>query len=143
MKKVINGALYNTDTAQVLGCVEPNGSNTRDFSYFCETLYRTKSGKYFLHGEGHGNSRYGVWHGNDGGWGEKIMPMTLEEAMEWAERNLSGEEYIKIFGEPEEASGNKVPLNLSVSAEFKSLLTKLREETGKSISQIIEDKFAE
>lgn len=143
MKKVINGALYNTDTAQELGSTEPAGCSKRDFNYFRETLYRTKSGKYFLHGEGHGNSRYGVWHGNDGGWGEKIMPMTLEEAMEWAERNLSGEEYIKIFGEPEEASGNKVPLNLSVSAEFKSLLTKLREETGKSISQIIEDKFSE
>ena len=143
MKKVINGALYNTDTAQVLACVEPNGSNVRDFSYFRETLYRTKSGKYFLHGEGHGNSRYGEWHGNTRGWGEQIRPYTPEEARKWAEENLEADEYAQIFGEPEEASGTKTPLNISVSAELKAKLIKMREETGKSISQIIEDKFSE
>jgi hypothetical protein len=143
MKKVINGSLYNTETAQSLGCVEPAGYNSSDFNYFKETLYRTKSGKYFLHGEGHGNSRYGEWRGNTGGWGEQIRPYTPEEARQWAGENLSAKEYIEAFGEPEEASDIKVPLNISVSAEFKSLLISLREETGKSISQIIEEKFAE
>ena len=141
MKKVINGSLYNTETALELGYVEPAGYNRNDFSYFRETLYRTKSGKYFLHGEGHGNSRYGEWRGNTGGWGEQIRPYTPEEARQWAEDNLTADEYSKAFGEPEEASDTKVPLNLSVSAEFKSLLMRLREETGKSISQIIEERF--
>jgi len=143
MKKVINGSLYNTETALELGYVEPAGYKRNDFSYFRETLYRTKSGKYFLHGEGHGNSRYGEWHGNTGGWGEQIRPYTPEEARQWAEENLSAKEYIEAFGEPEEASDIKVPLNISVSAEFKNLLITLREKTGKSISQIIEEKFAE
>lgn len=143
MKKVINGALYNTETAQELGSVEPAGSNAGDFSFFCETLYRTKSGKYFLHGEGHGNSRYGEWHGNTGGWGEQIRPYTPEEARKWAEENLEADEYAQIFGEPEEASDTKEPLNISVSSEFKNLLIKLREDTGKSISQIIEERFTE
>ena len=143
MKKVIEGALYNTDTAQELGSTEPAGCSKRDFNYFCETLYRTKSGKYFLHGEGHGNSRYGEWHGNTGGWGEQIRPYTPEEARMWAEENLEADEYAQIFGEPEEASDTKTPLNISVSAELKAKLIKMREDTGKSISQIIEDKFAE
>jgi len=143
MKKVIDGALYNTDTAQELGYVEPAGYNSSDFNYFKETLYRTKSGKYFLHGEGHGNSRYGEWHGNTGGWGEQIRPYTPEEARKWAEENLEADEYAQIFGEPEEASDTKTPLNISVSAELKAKLIKMREDTGKSISQIIEDKFAE
>jgi hypothetical protein len=142
MKKVIAGALYNTDTAQELGYVEPAGSNRSDFNYFCETLYRTKSGKYFLHGKGHGNSRYGEWHGNTGGWGEQIRPYTPEEAREWAEENLTADEYSAVFGEPEEASDTKEILNISISAELKSRLIKMREDTGKSISQIIEDKFA-
>lgn len=143
MKKVIEGKLYNTETAQELGYVEPAGYNSSDFNYFRETLYRTKSGKYFLHGEGHGNSRYGEWHGNSGGWGEQIRPYTPVEAREWAEEHLDAEEYAKAFGEPEEASDSKVVLNISVSAEFKAMLIKTREETGKSISQIIEDKFLE
>ena len=141
MKKVINGALYNTGTAQELGCIEPAGYDYNNFNYFKETLYRTKSGKYFLHGEGHGNSRYGEWHGNIGGWGEQIRPYTPEEAMEWAEENLTADEYEEAFGEPEEASDTKSPLNITVSAEFRSLLQKMKEDTGKSISQIIEDKF--
>jgi hypothetical protein len=143
MKKVINGSLYNTETAQCLGYVEPAGSNQRDFNYYCETLYRTKSGKYFLHGEGHGNSRYGEWHGNSGGWGEQIRPYTPDEAREWAEENLTADEYAKAFGEPEEASDAKVPLNISVSPEVKAILQRLKEQTGKSISQLIEEKFIE
>ena len=50
MKKVINSTLYNTETARKLG----NWDNGRygSFGYCKETLYRTKSGKYFIHGEG-------------------------------------------------------------------------------------------
>lgn len=143
MKKVIEGALYNTDTAKELGCVEPAGYNSSDFDYFCETLYRTKSGKYFLHGEGHGNSRYGEWHGNSVGWGEQIRPYTPGEAREWAEKNLTAGEYSIAFGEPEEASDSKAILNISISQELKTRLIKMREETGKSISQIIEERFVE
>ena len=143
MKKVIEGKLYNTETAQELGYVEPAGYNSSDFNYFRETLYRTKSGKYFLHGEGHGNSRYGEWHGNTGGWGEKIRPYTQEDAREWAEKNLTADEYAKAFETPEEASDTKAILNISVSAELKSRLIRMREETGKSISQLIEEKFVD
>lgn len=143
MKKVIEGALYNTDTAQEIGYAEPNGSNIRDFSWFRETLYRTKSGKYFLHGEGGGNSRYGEWHGNTGGWGQQIRPYTPEDAREWAEENLTADEYSKAFGEPEEASETKTILTISISHDIKNKLIKMREDTGKSISQIIEDKFIE
>ena len=89
MKKVINGALYNTETARFIGAWEPNGYDHNNFSYFCESLYRTKSGKYFIHGEGHAMSPYGVWHENSGGWGEEIRPMSPAAAREWAEKHLT------------------------------------------------------
>lgn len=139
MKKVINGSVYNTETAKKLGSVEPAGYNSTNFSYYREALYRTKSGKYFLHGEGHARSRYGEWHGNTGGWGEQIRPYAPDEAREWAENNLTADEYIEAFGEPEEASESKVALNISVSPEIKRKLEIMREESGKSISQIIEE----
>lgn len=68
-----------------------------------ETLYRTKRGKYFLHGIGGANTKY--WHQYSGGGcgGEEIIPLSEAEAREWCEENLSGDAYIRIWGEPEEA----------------------------------------
>ena len=139
MKKVIEGKLYNTDTAKLIGEWSNDESG---LNYLMESLYLTKSGAYFLHGEGGPNTRYSVSIGNSS-WsgGEKIQPMSPLSAREWAEKYLTVSEYEKAFGEPEEASDGKVILNISVSAEFKTMLVKMREDTGKSISQIIEDKF--
>lgn len=101
MKKIINGKMYNTETAKLLGEMESR-RNKADFYYYCESLYLKKTGEYFLFGEGHGLSPYGKSYGNSSGWGEKIMPFTIDEAKEWAEENLDADEYIKIFGEVEE-----------------------------------------
>ena len=50
MKKIIKGKVYDTDTARELASWA-NGGNWRDFSHLEETLYRKKTGEYFLHGE--------------------------------------------------------------------------------------------
>lgn len=102
MKKVINGKLYNTESAKKLGYWS-NGLGYDDFAFCEETLYKTKSGQYFLHGAGGGNSKYGEWHGNSGGPGEVIRPYTEADAKEWCEEHLDADEYISIWGEPEEA----------------------------------------
>ena len=47
MKKVINGLLYNTETAKEIGYHSENFPG--DFKYVCETLYKKKTGEYFLH----------------------------------------------------------------------------------------------
>ena len=137
MKKVINGALFNTETAKLLGFIEPEGKDKQYTYYSKETLYRTKSGKYFIHGKGRKYDPSPLANR----WGEKIIPLTLDEAMEWAQKNLTDEEYIMAFGEPEETQDTKIALNISVSPEFKAMLVKVREKTGQSISQIIENKF--
>lgn len=141
MKKVINGALYNTETARFIGAWEPNGYDHSNFSYFCESLYRTKSGKYFIHGEGHAMSPYGVWHENSGGWGEEIRPMSPAAAREWAEKHLDADTYAAEFGEPEEAADGREILNVSIPAEIKRKLDRLKSETGKTLSQLITEAF--
>ena len=101
MKKIINGKMYNTETAKELGY--DSYSNSRDFNYWCETLYQKRTGEFFLHGEGGANSKYAemvdmnCWCG-----GERIFPLTMEQAKHWAERHLSADEYEDIFGEVEE-----------------------------------------
>ena len=50
MKRIIEGKMYNTDTATCIGSYEY--SNLRDYRYLYEELYQKKNGKFFLSGEG-------------------------------------------------------------------------------------------
>lgn len=63
MKKVINGKLYNTDTATILSRQKSTGRE----SY----LYRTPRGAFFRHTET-------IWEGER----DSIIPLTAEEAKE-------------------------------------------------------------
>lgn len=101
MKRIIDGRKYDTDTAEYMG--GNMYSYPGDFHYWCEGLYRKKNGEFFLHGEGGPMSRYSEALGNNcWGDGEDIIPLTEEEAREWAEKNLSADTYEEIFGEVEE-----------------------------------------
>ena len=102
MKKIIDGVVYDTETAECIAGYN-NGHFPTDFEYFYEQLYRTKKGTYFVYGYGLARSKYGVWIGATGGSGEEIIQMTEERAKKWAMENLEADEYIEIFGEVEEA----------------------------------------
>ena len=142
MKKVIKGSLYDTDTAKKLGNF--SYGNPRDFSHFRETLYRTRSGKYFIHGEGGPMSKYAVSTGqNEWSGGEHIEPVSIDTAREWAEKYLNADEYAEIFGEPGEAADGKEFISASIRPETRQKIDRLRSETGKSIGEIIDGAFAE
>ena len=107
MKKIINGRRYDTDSAKALA--EASYSNRSDFNFWEETLYRKSTGEFFLYGEGGPASRYATAVGqNSWSGGSRIMPMSTQEARSWAEKNLSGDEYEKIFGSVEEDTSKKV-----------------------------------
>ena len=101
MKKIINNRMYNTETAECLADWD-NNLSYRDFNNLDEHLYRKKTGEYFLYGQGGPNTWCATPVGDMWGSGEKIKPLSEEEAREWAEYRLTSEEYIEIFGEPEE-----------------------------------------
>lgn len=137
MKKIINGAKYDTKTAKQLGYWSYGYAN--DFSYIQEALYRTKSGKYFLHGYGGPMTKYKEYSSdNSWGWGEQIIPMSRAEAQEWAEERLDGEEYEEIFGEVADDDG-KEQLKIVLSESAKAKVWRLAEDQGVSASQLIED----
>ena len=98
MKKIIKGKLYDTETAKELGWYE-NIADVGNFSHFSETLYRKKTGEFFIHGVGGPSTKYSrrveqnCWSS-----GEQIIPLTVKAAQEWAEEHLDAEEYEKIFG---------------------------------------------
>ena len=101
MKKIINGKKYDTKTAKEMGCWS-NNYYCNDFNYCEETLYRKKTGEYFLYGEGGAMSKYSQSCGNMRSGGAEIILMTEAEAKKWAEKHLDCDEYEEIFGEVEE-----------------------------------------
>lgn len=137
MKKIINGAVYNTESARKIGELEH--SNRSSFDYFIETLYQTRAGKYFLHGEGHASSRYArrITY-NEFAPGEEIIPFTAEEAKGWAEDGLDPDLYIAEFGEPEEASDEKKVISASIASDVYNALQREKANTHKPMGELIE-----
>lgn len=138
MKKVINGAMYDTNTAKKLG-EWTNGERYGDFSYMAESLYRTKAGRYFIYGTGGANSKYAVSAGNNS-WsgGSRIEPISREVAMKWAEEHLDGDEYEEIFGEVSEEEG-KEQLNVLIAAELNAKLRLKAEKDGTTVSAMVKE----
>lgn len=101
MKKIINNKLYDTETATEIGYWS-NGYSKADFKFCNETLYKKKTGEFFLYGEGGALTEYSENHGNSQSEGNSIIPFTEEEAKSWSMKYLNADEYIEIFGQVEE-----------------------------------------
>lgn len=139
MKKIIKNKVYDTETAKECGTYA-NTYDTRNFGFCQETLYKKKTGEYFIYGKGNVFSKYAHVHGNDRGWGDQIIPVDYEGAKDWAEEHLDAEEYTSIFGEVEEDE-SKSTLNIYIRKDVIAKLKQQSEQEGISISEIIESKL--
>ena len=140
MKRIIDGKRYDTSTAEEIATATHGYKS--EFSYYEETLYCKRTGEYFLYGYGHGESKYakqvlGAW-----GPGEDIIPMTYEQAREWAERNLDAEEYEREFGEVPESEGEDVVLSVRVSPATRERLRRMAAESGRSQGDLLDEIVA-
>lgn len=133
MKKIINGKQYNTETAKQQG--RDSDSYPGRLEYWSETLYKTKSGNWFLYGEGGAMSRYAEATG-DNNWsgGEMIIPMTETAAKEWAEEHLDGDDYEKVFGEIED---DGVQISATISQDLKDKFDAEKAKTGETTAELI------
>ena len=93
MKTVIEGKVYNTETANYIGSYE-NTNNYSDYSHYEEHLYLTKKGQYFLFGYGGPASPYAKRYLNSATEGRKIQLLNEQQALTWAEENDCGVEVI-------------------------------------------------
>ena len=101
MKKILNGKLYDTNTAKEVGYYS-NGYGVGDYLYCTESLYRKKTGEFFLYATGGAGTNYCKSSGNMRTEGSVIIPYTEEEAKEWAEENMDADDYMELFGTVEE-----------------------------------------
>ena len=138
MKKIINGKLYDTETAKQVGTWS-NGGSWRDFNHCEESLYRKRTGEFFLFGEGGPNTKYSKrvdqnsWSG-----GEEIIPLSAARAREWAEEHLDADDYAAIFGMPDEGSDEKDTLCIQLPADLVARLRAGASEAGVSLTAYTE-----
>lgn len=90
MRAVIDRRICDTATASPIASWH-QGEGRNDFHWTAETLYRTGSGRLFLHGKGNGLSKWATRYKQSSGPGESIVVMTTEQALDWLEeRRLYG-----------------------------------------------------
>jgi len=98
MQQVIDRTLYDTEQAEEIARYAPN-TGTGDYNRLVETLYKTASGEYFLHGDGGAATEWAEKHGTQRMPNEEIRLFTDEDAVEWCEkRKVDGEVIVDEFG---------------------------------------------
>lgn len=137
MKKIIRGRLYDTDTAKEVGSWEAEVSRS-DFEWYEETLYRKKTGEFFLAGNGGPASKYaersyGNWIG-----GSIIEPLSYEDAREWAEKHMEADDYVKWF-ELSDDTDTKSTITLRLSQASIDKLRMAASSKDVIASDIVED----
>lgn len=137
MNKMINGRRYDTDRAKYLADYW-NGLGYSDFNWVNEVLYRKKTGEYFLYGSGGAASKYAKAVGlNNWESGERIMPLSLEQAQQWAEEHLDADEYEKIFGAVEEDQSKRT-VTFSLTEASIEKIARMAAEQNITKSEVIE-----
>jgi hypothetical protein len=99
MKKIIDGIRYDTTRATEIG--NASHSNPSDFHHWDETLFKApRSGRFFIAGSGGPMSKWSrsidqnSWSGSSG-----IRPMNKEQARQWCEQYLEGDEWAEHFAD--------------------------------------------
>lgn len=139
MKKIINGKVYDTEKAALIG--KADHDNVLDaYGNPCkQALYRKKTGEFFVHLEGTSITLHNIFQ-NDFRQGKGIYPLTFSQAQKWAEDELTAEQWENIFGEPDE-DAEDVTLGVRVSAtaaaKLKTEAAKLGIPQGKLLEQWI------
>lgn len=128
MKKIIKQTLCDTATAEEIGEAR--------FENFTEFLYRTKSGKYFIHGVGDASSRYAS-RDEDGNPipGEDIVLLTNSAAADWIMDHYGPvDSYYRA-----KKGAKKEWATIRITAAAKEQIDELTEGKGMTISELISD----
>lgn len=100
MKRIINGRRYDTEAKFTEAVADySNGMPCTDFRRIDEVLYRTNHGNWFIHGAGGAMTKYSAPCGDLRGAGERIVPLTPDEALDWLESRGETEVIEKYFAD--------------------------------------------
>ena len=130
MKKIINGKMYDPDTAKCVACWENEFTPdccADDAQYVEEVLYRMTTGEYFLYGSGGAWTKYAECYGGETYSGEDITPLSEGEAREWAKNHFDRDKYEELFGAVTERSALSARCGRKDTKETKYIIWDQRE----------------
>ena len=136
MKRIIGGKRYNTESADLIGDWSASYS-VSDFNYYEEELYRKKTGEFFLYGKGNGLSPYKERMADGWTQGEKIIPLTLDEAKKWVEEKESADLYEELFIVEEEVEENKDIISFLIPISLKSKLLDRSQKDSITMTEVM------
>lgn len=139
MKRIINGVTYNTATATEIYQYKHTSVLCTDFRYYEEVLYRTRSGNYFLFGEGEALSPYSEAYGTNGRTGAaEIVPLTESEAREWLERFEDPDEICpELFADAGDVEPSESVIYLRLPSILKNQLEQLATQENQSLNTFL------
>ena len=139
MRKIINGKAYDTEKATFVAEYD-NGQWDNRFNLITETLYRKRTGEYFLHGGGGSMTHYAKSCGqNSWSGGELITPLTYDQAKQWTEQHATAEEYEREFGVVEDDMETTAALHVVISKSAWLAIQRKSAREGKTLRTIIEE----
>lgn len=139
MRAVISRKVYDTETSSEL-CSQHTGS-TSDGTDLNETLYRTRSGRFFLYLSGGRNSKAARISGIDTRASETIVPLEDYEARIFAERHLSPFDLERTFRE--KGPDSDATILLTVPASMRDRIKTEAHAAGVTISTFIRNILEE
>ena len=141
MKKIINNKVYDTETANYIGSWD-NGYPGNDFSYLSKSLYRKKTGEYFLYMEGGAFTECAESDGNMTCGGEKIVPLSIEQARKFAFEYL--EPYVALAEfEPVPEDETKQGVSFTLPTAIMENIRLYARSSGRKINEVVADALAD
>ena len=128
MRKIIKGIAYDTKTATYIGKenLSVNGK--------LNELYKKRSGEFFLQ-----TVRVKkFWAGGKEADPLSITPISVDEAKEWIEQNLSAKEYEEVFGEVSK-DDSRVATTITLTHKNYDKLKELALEAKKPVSKFLDE----
>ena len=125
MKKIINNRVYDTSTAK--RCSDPvDIGSIEEYDFYALTLYQKRNGEFFLFRD--------VFRGplDDG-----IVPLSYEDARQWAESNVSANKYEELFGTVSE-DDSRAAINLSLPCSLIEHARRIAAAQNISLSAYVE-----
>jgi hypothetical protein len=125
MKKIINNRVYDTSTAK--RCSDPvDIGSIEEYDFYALTLYQKRNGEFFLFRD--------VFRGplDDG-----IVPLSYEDARQWAESNVSANKYEELFGTVSE-DDSRAAINLSLPCSLIEQSRRIAAAQNISLSAYVE-----
>jgi len=103
MERIIDGKIYNTQTATEVCEISGGNTDQYDFRWESTFLYRSPKDQFFVAGEGGAKSRWSQPVGTNGhAGGSGLYLVTEEQARELCEKHGNAKQFRAVFGEPDE-----------------------------------------